>query len=298
MTMPFAGWITACIAHYQCHRYVKRAVESLLQQTYPWIRIIVINDGDPHPPWKELASLNDPRILRFDLRENHGPYFCFEVARRATPDPYFMMQDADDWAAPRRAAALLRILLDEESDLAVSAQPQFREAADGSQYQTAIRWNRMSRADSAGRFVIKPRITDDFDYRVPHAGLIRTSALRDIGGYFGGFRVGYDILLTNLVLMTGSVSWTPEPLYYRLVRAESLTHCNGTGPNSDYAAAVTKCLRQLYKDSHGHFIRYRAGKMSRPNFLSSVKQVCGRYVSSDDMSRLTLHARQLRRAMT
>jgi|SRR5271166_817934 len=130
MSITYSGWITACVAHYRCQRYIKRAVESLLDQSYPWVRVIVINDGDPVAPWRELASIRDARLVRFNLKANHGCFFCWEVARRATPDHFFMMQDADDWAAPDRAAALLSSMLEAKSDLAVSAQPQFCDGAD------------------------------------------------------------------------------------------------------------------------------------------------------------------------
>jgi glycosyltransferase involved in cell wall biosynthesis len=205
--MKFTGWITACVAHYRCQRYVRRAVESLLNQSYPWIRVVVINDGDPVTPWRELSTITDPRVLRFGLNVNRGCFFCWEVAQRATPDHYFMMQDADDWAAPNRAQALLTAMLREKSDLAVSAQPQFREAADGTPYQVAIRWNRMSEKESAEKFTVLKRVNKNFIHRAPHAGLIRTSALARIGGYYGGFRVGWDKLLTNLILGLRGFVW-------------------------------------------------------------------------------------------
>src|SRR5271165_2672374 len=173
MSITYSGWITACVAHYRCQRYIKRAVESLLDQSYPWVRVIVINDGDPVAPWRELASIRDARLVRFNLKANHGCFFCWEVARRATPDHFFMMQDADDWAAPDRAAALLSSMLEAKSDLAVSAQPQFCETSEGTPYQIAVRWDRMSREKTAQQFTVIPWISEDFLYRAPHHGLVR-----------------------------------------------------------------------------------------------------------------------------
>lgn len=299
MRSSFAGWITACVAHYRCQRYIRRAVDSLLGQSYPWVRVIVINDGDTCAPWRELATIKDPRLLRFDLLENRGNFFCFEVARRATPDPYFMMQDADDWSAPERAATLLKSLLDNNSALAVSSQPQFCEAADGTPYQIATRWDRVARRETEARFVVQNKIDEKFRYRAPQAGLIRTAALRDIGGYYGGFpNVGWDSLLTNLVLMTGSISWVPEPLYYRLIRPDSLTHSAHTGAQTEYATAVTRCLRQLYRECYTQYHLYRRGEITRVRLSDSIKRICGRYVSPHDLSALDLHARRLREAMS
>src|SRR5579859_5430453 len=109
MTRTAAGtqpWVTACIPTYRCTRYLRDAVLSLLNQTYPFLRVVVINDGDPNPPWAALADITDPRLLRFDLKENRGPYFALAVALEATPDPFFLIQDADDVSAPNRAYSL------------------------------------------------------------------------------------------------------------------------------------------------------------------------------------------------
>ena len=298
MTSSFAGWITACVAHYQCHRYVRRAVESLLRQSYPWIRVVIINDGDPVPPWRELASITDPRLLRFTLKENRGSFFCSEIARRASPDPYFMIQDADDWAAPNRAASLLSILRRSNSALAVSAQPQFCETPHGIPYQIAVRWDRMSNAETSLEFVVQNTLTKRFLYRAPHAGLIRMSALSDVGGYYGGFRVGWDTLLTNVLMMIGSITWTPERLYYRLVRDQSLTHSSSTGVNSAYASAVSNCLRELYDDCYKAYCEYRAERMLHSHLASYIQAVCSRYVTPADQSALTFYTQKLRNRMT
>jgi hypothetical protein len=261
------------------------------------MRVVVINDGDPRPPWRELASITDPRLFRFQLPQNRGCFFCHEVTRLATPDPFFMMQDADDWAAPHRAVSLLSNLLNERSDLAISAQPQFREREDGTPYPVSVRWGRITDGHTADKFVVQKTLTEQFRYRVPQVGLIRTSCLRDIGGYHGGFRVGWDVLLTNLVLMTGTVSWTPEPLYYRLLRTESLTHSVQTGVESEYAAAVSKCLRQLYGECYAQYQLFRKALIDRDELCYYVRQICGRYVTPEDRMALEAHARNLRRLM-
>jgi glycosyltransferase involved in cell wall biosynthesis len=297
MKPRFDGWITACVAHYKCQRYVHRAVASLLSQTYPWIRVIVINDGDPCPPWRELGSIRDPRLVRFSLPKNGGCFFCWEVARRATHDPFFMMQDADDWAAPNRAEALLESLLSKKSDLAVSAQPQFCERSDGTPYQTSVRWNQMVQEETNKPFVVQRALSEEFRYRAPHHGLIRTSALREIGGYYGGFRIGWDTLLTNLVLMVGSISWTPEQLYFRLVRPDSLTHSVHTGAQSEYAAGVSRCLRMIYQECFAHYQTYRRMQINRAQLSDRIQSICGRHLSADDKAALNLQSGKLRGAM-
>src|SRR5437588_10894426 len=64
--------VTACIPYFQTRRYIRRAVESLLKQTYHNLTVVVVNDGDPEPPWRELADINDRRLVRVSLPYNFG----------------------------------------------------------------------------------------------------------------------------------------------------------------------------------------------------------------------------------
>src|SRR5450631_1770137 len=112
--------ILACIPYFNCKRYVRRAVDSLLTQTHRELTVLVVNDGD-----------RDPRLVRYSSNANHGPYFTLAAALDATTAPYLLIQDADDWSDPRRAALLLEMLQREGTDLAVSAQPQYVEQGNG-----------------------------------------------------------------------------------------------------------------------------------------------------------------------
>ena len=198
-------WITACIPTYRCTKYLRGAVISLLNQTYRYLRIVVINDGDPESPWPSLQDILDPRLIRFDLYENRGPYFSLAVASAASPDPYFLVQDADDLSAPTRVETLLHLLKRDSSNYAFSALAQFHDGPDG----------KIIIDQPLAAFPPDCNPSKHFTNRIFHHGLFQSTAIRQLGGYFGGIRFGYDTLLTSLLLLVGSVSWTPEHLYWR-----------------------------------------------------------------------------------
>lgn len=76
--------ITVSMPFYGTHKYVRQAVDSVLAQTYKNLKLVVVNDGDPEPPWKLLEDIDDPRLVRFDSGINRGPYFCHEIVRRCS----------------------------------------------------------------------------------------------------------------------------------------------------------------------------------------------------------------------
>jgi glycosyltransferase involved in cell wall biosynthesis len=288
-----SGLVTACIPYFQCRTHICRAVESLLSQTYKNILVIVINDGDPNPPWRELSHIRDPRLVRFDLSTNRGPYFALEVARAASKARYFLIQDADDWSAPSRVQRLFRSLEIENSDLAVSAQPQYIEE-HGKRKILGVRWRRAGASSSRGdRFIVKTVLGPEFEYRVPHAGLFRNSLLDQLGGYYGGLRIGYDTLLTNLVLMTGKVSHVQHPLYWRLVRRDSLTHSHSTGVTSDFAKRANREVRKLYKACYTWYIQFLLRRITSEELKRGIRMMCGSRVPIPDRQALLQETHRL-----
>src|SRR5208282_5726799 len=105
--------------------------ESLLTQTHRSLTVVVINDGDLDPPWARLAHIWDPRLVRFNLNANHGPYFATAVALNATSASFLLIQDADDWSSPNRVEVLLSNLQEHHTDFAFSAVNLYRAGRGG-----------------------------------------------------------------------------------------------------------------------------------------------------------------------
>jgi glycosyltransferase involved in cell wall biosynthesis len=271
--------VTACIPHFRCRPYIARAVESLLTQTHRNLTVVVVNDGDPDPPWPELAHIDDPRLVRFSLPANHGCFFVEAIVHDATSAPYFLIQDADDWSAPSRLACLLNALALDRSYFAVSAQPQC-VVRSGRNEIVNVLWQN-----------IKLRLTPNYEHICCHHGLFRTQSLREIGGYYAGFRVGYDTLLPSLMLMTGRISHVPLPLYYRLKRAESLTYSPQTGIGSSYNKTSMQYVAALYQEYFGHYRRFLDGRLDSAQLKEAIRRVSKRNVSAQNRSRL-LHETQ------
>jgi hypothetical protein len=289
--------ITACIPTYRCGRYLRRAVEGLLAQTHHDIIVVVVNDADPESPWPGLQDIRDPRLVRFDLSGNHGPYFATEVVLNATSAPYLLIQDSDDWSPPTRAACLLEQMRRDGSDYALSSQLHFTETASGSK-PFALRWDALTLDGRAGPcFIVRAKLTPQFLFRLPHHGLFRAESVRRLGGYYGGFRVSYDALLTNLILMTGRLSHVRQPLYYHMVRPGSLTQSEATGLQSKFRRDTMNALSVVYQNCFRYHSDYLRKKISSQRFLESVRACILGNIPSDTARRLAMESERLRRVL-
>lgn len=278
-----AARVTVSIPCFGAARYLRRAVESVLAQTHAELRVVVVDDGAAEPPWPALAGIDDPRLLRFGLPRNRGRYFADAVVLAATADPYFAVQDADDWSEPGRIGALLRLLRAEHAVAALSSSQQHRPDGDGTR--------RLRLESYAAR--LRP-LDERFAHRANHHGLFRTDALRAVGGTFGGFRVGYDTLLVNLLLMTGHVAYTDEPLYHRLIHPASLTNAPETGLRSDTRRRAAQRLAALYAEAYAAYGELVAGTADTARLGASIRALARRHVRAEDEAALAAEAARLK----
>ena len=281
------GTVVACIPHFHCRRYIRRAVESLLRQSYRDLTVVVVNDGDTETPWSELAQIHDPRLVRYSLERNHGPYFATEVVLNATSSPYLLIQDADDWSAPRRVEGLLSELERQHADFAFSAHHLYKELANGQLVFQGMEWCQRPCTT----------LSDTLLYRFPHTGLWRVRSLRNIGGYYGGFKFGYDRFLTSVVALVGKVSYVCAPLYHITSRPHSLMRNKGTGIGSSARAAMDREMDRMYKELYQLNLRFTEQALTATDLLMRLSAICKRHMSGEDERAVTRHSRQLRGLM-
>jgi glycosyltransferase involved in cell wall biosynthesis len=295
--------VTACIPYHGGQRYILRAVGSLLAQTHRALQIVVVNDGDTQPPWDQLASLRDPRLICFNLTRNHGgPFFANAVVVNAVATPWFLVQEQDDWSDPRRVRQLLDRASAGNADVALSAQQFHRENADGSSTPLYVRWRHTGRgvcpacprSPRCGECFVDTAITSEYRYRAPHAGLFRVDLLRRIGGYYAGLDLHFDSLLMNLLLMTGIVTHTSAPLYHRLLRMDSITHSAATGFGSSVSNEERNTVRALYTKCFAEYQRYLRGQIDSRQLTESIRRHCHARLTASDTQELAYETSRLR----
>ncbi len=290
ITINHSPHVTVSLPYYNCRRYLLRAVHSILAQTHSNLTLVVVNDGDPNPPWDLLAHIDDPRLVRYDLGVNRGRYFVDAVILAATPDPYLLIQDADDWSEPERVAALLDAVRGQGGQHFERRQPPVVGAVSACRL-----WREGSRQGQLLAYPgLRRPLSERFEFRSDHHGLFRSDALSMIGGNYGGYRIGYDTLLINLLSMLGEVAYVERPLYHRQVRAGSLTTSQATGMRSPQRRQVRNELAGLYTAA----LRvYRSGQDSGGNggeLAAALRALCQARVSDRERAEIERHAARLR----
>jgi glycosyltransferase involved in cell wall biosynthesis len=93
--------VSVILPVYNGVKTVRRAVESILFQTYPNFELIVINDGSKDETTSILTSFHDERI-RVLHQENRGLVLSLNRGIKEANGQYIARMDADDFAMPDR----------------------------------------------------------------------------------------------------------------------------------------------------------------------------------------------------
>ena len=179
------------------------------------------------------------------------------MALSATSDRYFMVQDADDWSSLDRAALLYEVLRENNADAAFSAVNEY------------ITGKLLKRSTPGCTLAPPPQLT----HIAYHFGLYRTQPLRAIGGYHGGFRVGYDTLIPALLSLTSRLAYVDVPLYYYDHQREgSLSSSPATGMTSEARRQVLAELGARYAQAYEGFRHYVAGRRSHDDLCQRISR--------------------------
>ena len=99
--------VSVLISAYNEEKYILECIDSIINQTYKNIEIIVIDDGSTDNTLRILKSFNDNRLKIFS-QKNKGRVFSRNRALSLATGKYVILQDADDWSDKRRIELQLK----------------------------------------------------------------------------------------------------------------------------------------------------------------------------------------------
>lgn len=106
--------VSIIINNYNYGRFLNEAIESVLNQTYPYLEIIVVDDGSTDNSREIIANYKD-KIIPV-LKENGGQAEAFNAGFAATKGDVICLLDADDIAMPEKVTKIVNTFT-ENSDI-------------------------------------------------------------------------------------------------------------------------------------------------------------------------------------
>jgi glycosyltransferase involved in cell wall biosynthesis len=223
--------VAALIPHYNCQKWLRDCLESLVAQTRPLQGIIVIDDGSLEPP-KNIAE-QFPQVTLLASSENVGPYRLIQEVINSTDFDAYLFNDADDWSSRERLDTLL-----------ADAERTGAELV-GSQEVRIL----CNESDSVLRSF--PVDVNQALSEYPHCfpllhgtSLVARHLVRRIGGYSTGMRFGGDAEFLRRATHAARIINSPKFCYFRRIRSGALTVAPETGLQSPGRIRLQNILRE------------------------------------------------------
>ena len=99
--------VSVIINNYNYGHFLGEAIDSVLNQTYPNIEIVVVDDGSTDNS-REIISSYQEKIISV-LKENGGQASAFNAGFAASRGDIIFMLDSDDIFVPEKVAEVVNI---------------------------------------------------------------------------------------------------------------------------------------------------------------------------------------------
>jgi glycosyltransferase involved in cell wall biosynthesis len=111
---------------YNCARFLRESIASVLGQTFRDFELIVVDDGSSDGSWAIIHTFPDKRIRSFRFEQNLGVGLARNFAIEKADSEYVAFLDSDDVAHPRRFAFQVACLASKPDIGAVASRAWIR----------------------------------------------------------------------------------------------------------------------------------------------------------------------------
>jgi glycosyltransferase involved in cell wall biosynthesis len=172
---------------YNTRPFVKTAIKSIINQTYPAFKLLIINDGSTDGSEKEVATIQDNRIIIWN-QSNLGLSVTMNRALQYAHDkqiPYLARMDSDDISHPQRLEKQVQLLENFPQAAACSANCYYID----SDTESIIGTSTISTSPS----LIHWEIFHGLRGLIQGVTIFRTNFLAEINGYRSQFRKAEEV---------------------------------------------------------------------------------------------------------
>jgi glycosyltransferase involved in cell wall biosynthesis len=245
--MEFSPNISVIIPCYNVAKYVEKAVNSILSQSYKNLEVWIIDDGSTDDTLEKIKAIKDERIKVIALDENTQKIGAVNEVLQKVNGDYIAFQDADDWSEPDRLEAQL-LAFQNDSRLGIC----FTGYKCIGRNVTLPGSISLSDEELKDEFFNFHKTDIRKDPTVCGTMMISRAALQRTHGYNPYFtgRVAEDIQWIYRILKDFKGITIDKPLYNYRSRKGSFTQIQSTGENGKYAYSWQLLSKIIHKDIH------------------------------------------------
>ena len=206
--------VSVIMSVYNGEKYLREAVDSILNQTFKDFEFIIINDGSTDKTSEILENYNDPRIVIINNQENIGLTKSLNKGLKIAKGEYIARMDADDVSLPERLEKMVNFL-NKNNDIGLLGSSFIIVDEKGRELKT-YRF-------VTGNNEIKKKLLSGNYFG---SEMFRSACLEKVGFYREEFRYAQDYDLCLRIAEFWDVANIAEPLYNLRVNLQSISIVN------------------------------------------------------------------------
>ena len=211
--------VSIIVPVYKVEQYLDHCVQSIVNQTYENLEIILVDDGSPDncPAMCDDWAAKDSRI-RVIHKENGGLSSARNAGLEMATGAFLQFTDSDDWLEPEMIAYLVDLAEQNEADV---VRCGYFESYETDEPDHPVGESRCVQPDVADQII--DLMNDGYLSGVVWNKLYRRTVVGDVR-YDPADGCSEDILYNFRVLSkTQKVIYGNKPLYHYAVRMDSIT---------------------------------------------------------------------------
>lgn len=217
--MSYKPLISLLIPCYNVEQYLPQCIESIINQTYNNLQIVMIDDGSSDGTWNVIQNYagKDSRIEVY-RQENQGVASTRNNLLDKVKGEYVLFVDSDDWIEPDMVEFLVGKSLTHQADIVVCGMVKNNAIPDG-EYTEEL----LDQETTIKKFLLHKELSGSLCNK-----LVKTGLLQGIR-FDARISYGEDALFCWHVLQrVKTVVQTDRQLYHYRMNANSLSHLNWT----------------------------------------------------------------------
>ena len=149
--------VSVILPVYNEEKYIRKAVDSVLNQTFDDFELIIVNDGSSDDTLDIIKGFEDERIKLIN-QTNQGPGASRNNALEIATGEYIMFLDGDDWYCPDALKTAYEEITSNDTDISIFQIIKY----DGSEYSENSWFNLDNFPDAFEERVFNPHECRDF----------------------------------------------------------------------------------------------------------------------------------------
>jgi glycosyltransferase involved in cell wall biosynthesis len=241
--------VSVVIPTYNCAPRLLHALQSVAEQTYPHVEIVVVDDGstddtgDRVSEWTTKSGAN----VRYVRQSNAGPAAARNHGMRLANGDAIAFLDADDEWHPAKLEKQMPLL---KGDVALVYCANSFVDSNGEPLKNYVRRIELHRGD-----ILLPLFRDFF--LLTSAVIISKAAYQAVGGFDENLAVGEDYEFFLRLARKFHADYVPEELLVRCVRPDSLSRLDYARDARNDIATLEKFVRD-----HPGFAQRQRGEVT------------------------------------